>query len=161
MCFLIFTLMSFSLRIRSRGELFFKASLRGLYPLPCNTSSSIHVKQVFSSNKTPQSRWHPRLGHPSTSIVRFVLSKNSLPFVNDVSLDHVCDACQQAKSHQLSYPKSFNTSKAPRELIFSNVWGPACAFIGRNKYYVIFIDDFSKFTWIYLLKHKFDVFQIF
>jgi hypothetical protein len=43
--------------------------------------------------------WHSRLGHPSTSIVWFALSKNSLPFVNDVSLDHVCDACQQAKSH--------------------------------------------------------------
>jgi hypothetical protein len=93
----------------------------GLYPLPCNTSFVTHVKQVFSSNKTPQSRWHSRLGHPSSSIVRFVLSKNSLPFINDVPLDHVCDACQQVKSHQLPYPKSFSTSKAPLELIFSDV----------------------------------------
>jgi hypothetical protein len=118
----------------------------GLCSLPCNTSSVAHVKQVFSSNKIPQSRWHSRLGHPSSSIVRFMLSKNSLPFVNDVFLDHVFDACQQAKSHQLPYPMPFSTSKAPLELIFSNVWGLACVSIGRNKYYVSFIDDFSKFT---------------
>jgi hypothetical protein len=143
----------------SRRTLLKSRSEGGLYPLPCTTSPSVPVKQVFGSNKTPQSRWHSRSGHPSTSIVRFVLSKKILPFVNDVSLDHVCDACQQAKSHQRSYPKSFSTSKAPLELIFSNVWDLACVSIGNNKYYVSFIYDYNKFTWTYLLKHKSDVFQ--
>jgi histone deacetylase 1/2 len=41
------------------------------------------------------------------------------------------------------------------------VWGPACASIGNNKYYVSFVDDYSKFTWIYLLKNKSDVFARF
>jgi hypothetical protein len=52
-------------------------------------------------------------------------------------------------------------SRQPLELIFSDVWGPAPDSIGRNKYYVSFIDDYSKFTWIYLLKFKSDVFQKF
>jgi hypothetical protein len=39
------------------------------------------------------------------------------------------------------------------------VWGHACESIGCYKYYVSFINDFSKFTWIYLLKHKSEVFQ--
>jgi hypothetical protein len=133
----------------------------GLYPLPCNTSSTTRVKQVFSTNKMPQSRWHSRLGHPSIAIVRLVLSKNSLLFVNDVHLDHVCDACQQANSHQLPYLRSFSTSKPPLELIISDVWGLACVSIGSYKYHVSFINDFSKFTWIYLLKHKSKVFQNF
>jgi IS30 family transposase len=42
-----------------------------------------------------------------------------------------------------------------------DVWGRSCDFIGRNKFCVSFIDDFSKFTWIYLLKHKSEVFQRF
>jgi hypothetical protein len=92
---------------------------------------------------------------------RLVLSKSSLPFVNDDPLDHVCDACQQAKSHQLPYPKSVSTSKAPLELIFFDVWGPTCVSIGRNKYYISVIVDFSKFTSIYLLKYKSEVFQKF
>jgi hypothetical protein len=34
-----------------------------------------------------------------------------------------------------------------------------CESVGRHKYYVSFIDNFSKFTWIYLLKHKSEVLQ--
>jgi hypothetical protein len=33
--------------------------------------------------------------------------------------------------------------------------------IGRKKYYVSFIDDFNKFTWVYLLRFKSEVFQKF
>jgi hypothetical protein len=32
---------------------------------------------------------------------------------------------------------------------------------GHKKYYVTFIDDFSKFTWIYLLRHHSKVFKFF
>jgi hypothetical protein len=83
----------------SRKTLLQGWSKGGLYPLPCNTTSSSHVRQLFNVNKPHQSRWHARLGHPSSSIVRFVVSKNSLPCVSDSSLDLVCDACQQAKNH--------------------------------------------------------------
>jgi len=41
------------------------------------------------------------------------------------------------------------------------VWGPAPTFVGKNNFYVSFIDDYSKFTWIYLLRHKSEVFQRF
>jgi hypothetical protein len=34
----------------------------------------------------------------------------------------------------------------PLDFIFSDVWGPVCNSIGNNKYYVSFIDDFSKLT---------------
>jgi histone deacetylase 1/2 len=49
----------------------------------------------------------------------------------------------------------------PLELIHSNVWGPDIASSGGFKYYVSFIDDYSCFCWIYFLKHKSDVQQVF
>jgi histone deacetylase 1/2 len=52
-------------------------------------------------------------------------------------------------------------SKAPLELVFSDVWGLAPFSVGNKNYYVSFIDDFSKFTWVYLLKHKSEVFSKF
>jgi hypothetical protein len=53
-----------------------------------------------------------------------------------------------AKSHQLPYPKSHSTFDAPLDLIFLDVWGLAPMSAGRHTYYVGFIDDFSKYTWI-------------
>jgi hypothetical protein len=41
------------------------------------------------------------------------------------------------------------------------VWGLAPSSVGRNCYYVSFIDDYSKFTRILLLKHKSKVFSKF
>jgi hypothetical protein len=91
-----------------------------------------------------------------------VLSSNNLPFVSHWnSVSHVCDAYQQAKSHQLPFPKFVSISMASLELVFSDVWSPAPTSVGKNNYYVSFIDDFSKFTWVYLLKHKSKVFQKF
>jgi histone deacetylase 1/2 len=45
--------------------------------------------------------------------------------------------------------------------VFSDVWGPAPKSGGHFSYYVSFIDDFSKYTWVYLIKHKSEVFSCF
>jgi hypothetical protein len=87
-------------------------------------------------------------------IVQRILDDNKLACSRASESAVVCDACQCAKSHQLPFPRSLSVSKAPLELVFSNVWGPAPSLVGRNCYYVSSIDDYSIFTWIYLLKHK-------
>jgi histone deacetylase 1/2 len=130
---------------------------RGLYPL---TSTSA-VKQAFGVNKPTIDCWHNRLGYPAMPIVERVLKNFNLPYSVESNKHFVCGACQQAKSHQLPYPKSFCVSTQPLELVFSDVWGPTPDSVGRFKYYVSFVDDFSKFTWIYLLKFKSEVFQKF
>ena len=73
----------------------------------------------------------------------------------------MCDACQRAKSHQLPYNYSTCVSTLPLDLIHSDVWGPALPSSGGFKYYVSSIDDYSRYCWIYLLKHKSDVESIF
>jgi Integrase core domain len=46
--------------------------------------------------------------------------------------------------------------------VHSNVWGPAPITSYNNfLYYVTFIDDFSRTTWVYLLTSKDEVFQRF
>jgi hypothetical protein len=68
-------------------------------------------------------QWHGRLRHPSFKIVSHVLQLNELPFVsNKQSGARICDACQQAKSQQVLFPKFVSVSKAPLELVFSDVW---------------------------------------
>ena len=117
---------------------------RGLYPISSTSTNS--SKHVLSAVKPSSERWHFRLGRPSSSIVKKVISHNNLPCSSDFNDDSVCDACQKGKSHQLPYSKSFSESSAPLELIFSDVWGHAIESVGRKKYYVSFINDFRKFT---------------
>jgi len=116
---------------------------------------------VLGAVKPPTSLWHHRLGHASLLVIQRVISRHQLPFAQESNKAHFCDACQQGKSHQLPYPKSTSVSSNPLDLVFSDVWGPAPNSVGRNTYYLSFIDDYSKFTWIYLLKHKSEVFQRF
>jgi hypothetical protein len=56
---------------------------------------------------------------------------------------------------------STSRSSKPFDLVFSDVWGPTLESVGHQRYYGTFIDDFSKFTWAYMLKSKSDVFQKF
>jgi histone deacetylase 1/2 len=105
------------------------------------SSSSSTPKQVYVVTKPTVERWHSRLGHPSSLVVQQVLNIFCLPYSKSSSIETVCDSCQKAKSHQLAYPVSTS--------------------VGRHNYYVSFIDDYSKFTWIYLIKKKSDVFDVF
>jgi hypothetical protein len=80
-------------------------------------------------------------------------------------MNHLPQKCVMpaSKGRLISFPipLSMSVSTVPLELVFSDVWGPAPESVGRKKYYVSFIDDFSKFVWIYTLKHKSDVFEKF
>lgn len=50
-------------------------------------------------------------------------------------------------SHTLSYK--------PLQLVHSDVWGPSPVISNKNyRYYVNFIDDFSKFTWLFSMSTK-------
>jgi histone deacetylase 1/2 len=130
---------------------------KGIYPLPPTSP----IKQAFEVVKPTFARWHSRLGHPSSHIMSRVVSSNKLPCFFDSNKESVYDACQKAKSHQLHYAKLSSTSSHPLELIYSDVWGHALDSVGGKKYYVSFMDDYSKFTWIYLLKFKSLVFKKF
>uniref|UniRef100_A0A8R7TNZ4 Integrase catalytic domain-containing protein n=1 Tax=Triticum urartu TaxID=4572 RepID=A0A8R7TNZ4_TRIUA len=144
----------------TRAALYHGRCVGGLYPISSGALSNKH-RQVHSVIKPSFERWHQRLGHPSSVIVRQVVNKDNLPLSHSSNNESVCEACQCAKSHQLPYPKSTSVSHAPLQLIFTDVWGHARDSFGRKKYYVSFIDDYSKFIWIYFLKYKSEVFSIF
>jgi histone deacetylase 1/2 len=112
---------------------------------------------TYGAIKSSSSR-HSRVAQPLFAIVQQVLSKNHIPSVSKSNKD-VCDACQKGKNHRVPYLKSTSVSSSARELVFPNVWDLAPTSVGKNSFYVSFIDDFSKFTWIYLLHHKYEVFQ--
>jgi hypothetical protein len=89
----------------------------GMYPIPASSP----IKFSFGVNKPSLTRWHDHLGHPAFQVVQRVLREFDLPFQQEQNKYFVCGPCQQAKSHQLPYPKSTSVSSHPLELVFSSV----------------------------------------
>jgi transposase InsO family protein len=74
----------------------------------------------------------------------------------------VCDACEFGKHTRSSYVSSGSRSSCIFELVHSDVWGPCpITYVNGFRYFVTFIDCFSRVTWIYLMKNKNDVFAYF
>ncbi|KAL5856594.1 hypothetical protein ACOSQ3_004052 [Xanthoceras sorbifolium] len=104
--------------------------------------------------------WHKKLGHPAPLILKHVLHKLHLKSTsNPISF---CDACKLGKLHQLPFQLSTHKAQAPLELLLSDVWGPApMQSVEGYHYYIVFVDSYSRFTWLYPIKLKSDVLHIF
>ena len=65
---------------------------------------------------------------------------------------------------QLALP--FNTSESISTDIFdlshSDVWGPSfVSSIGGSQYFVVFVDNYSRYSWIFNMKHRFELLQVY
>jgi hypothetical protein len=60
------------------------------------------------------------------------------------------------------FPSERNQSRNKLDLIHSDVWGPAQnVILGGSRYFVSFIDDYTRHAWIYLIERKSGVFDCF
>ena len=100
--------------------------------------------------------WHRRFGHPSLGYLKVLF-----PGLVSTSAFN-CETCVLAKSHRQSFPSSDTRADSVFSLIHSDVWGPSPIVGGHGfRYFVLFIDDCTRMTWVYFLKNKSDVFSKF
>ncbi|CAL9016053.1 unnamed protein product, partial [Prunus brigantina] len=118
-----------------------------------------NVTHTFDSKQQQIWLWHRRLGHPSFSYMKHLIPDLFSGFKDS---DFTCDTCILAKSHRVPYPLSTNKCTTPFTLIHSDVWGPSPITAPSGvRWFVTFIDDCTRMTWLYLLKNKNEVFSRF
>jgi hypothetical protein len=112
--------------------------------------------------ENPCELWHRILAHINYKALPYICKVvTSLP---KLKVDHesVCNGCAQGKNIKNPFPKRDNKAKGVLELIHSDVCGPMPpSSISGYVYYVSFIDDYSRKTWVYFLKSKDEVFNKF
>ena len=73
-----------------------------------------------------------------------------------------CTSYQLGKQLTLSFNNSKFISNNIFELIYSDVWGPSpIASIGGSRYFVVFIDNYSRCSWIFPMKSRSKILPIY
>ncbi|XP_073148775.1 retrovirus-related Pol polyprotein from transposon TNT 1-94 isoform X1 [Henckelia pumila] len=104
--------------------------------------------------------WHRKLGHMSERGMKILSERKLLPGLTKVTLPF-CEHCVTSKQHRLKFGTSTAKSKGILELIHSDVWQAPMVSLGGARYFVSFIDDFSTRCWVYPIKKKSNVFEVF
>lgn len=73
-----------------------------------------------------------------------------------------CKSCYLGKSHRICVPLSYTTYTTPFKVVHTDLWGPSPHPSSYEfHHYIAFVDAYTKYTWIYFLKQKSEVFHAF
>ena len=103
--------------------------------------------------------WHARLGHVYFKRIRNMANANLIPKLD--SKNDKCQTCMHTKITRLPFPTIQRSSKI-LELVHSDVCDlHATPTLGGKKYFATFIDDYSRYCYVYLLHSKDEVLEKF
>ena len=105
--------------------------------------------------------WHCRLGHINKKRISQLQRSGLLKANEDVSFD-ICESCLSGKMTKAPFLGSSERAKDLLGLIHTDVCGPfRTSTMNGERYFITFIDDFSRYGYVYLLRHKHEAFDIF
>ena len=115
---------------------------------------STHQNYVVNNNDTY--KWHQRLGHVNnTTIKNMIQMKSAFNIPNKMNMEHLpeCEICIKGKLKKSSYPKEVNYSSSKfGELLVMDTAGPINTEQQHKRYYLLIIDHFTRFTWIFTIE---------
>ncbi|CAI7738742.1 unnamed protein product [Closterium sp. NIES-54] len=121
---------------------------------PCSCRSLAHETVL----------WHHRLGHPSVQRLRAMHSRylvSGLPRVLPPlppSPAPPCLPCVEGRQRAAPHSSSFPPTTAPLQTLHMDVWGPArVRGQGQERYFLIVVDDYSRYTMVFPLRTKGEV----
>ncbi len=149
-------------QITKGSQLLATATMKGnLYELDISTSTSGKALVAVNSRL-----WHYRFAHLHSDALAKMASSNTvrgLQVAGSNEFQDVCSGCVLGKGRRSNIPKkSSNQSTKLLELVHSDVNGPIeVPSLGGSRYFITFIDDFSRWISLYTMKQKSDTFDCF
>ncbi|KAL6124839.1 hypothetical protein ACLB2K_077348 [Fragaria x ananassa] len=110
-----------------------------------------------------QGMWAPlvkKSGDPETAEMASLEEKAHSTILLCLADDIITEVAEEL--HRRKFPKAIHRTKGTLDYIHSDCWGPSRVdSSGGHRYFVSMIDDYSRMTWVFVMKHKNDVFKNF
>ncbi|CAI7812963.1 unnamed protein product [Closterium sp. NIES-53] len=111
--------------------------------------------------------WHHRLGHPPLPRLRGMASRvlvsglpRSLPPLPSGPTP-TCVPCVEGRQRAAPHSSAFPPTEAPLQTLHMDVWGPArVRGQGHERYFLLVVDDYSRYTTVFPLRSKGDVTEV-
>lgn len=161
----------YSLNFENRECRIFDSERRSVAIVKMTSNRSFPLSFNYEKNVSMMAReendsclWHRRLGHLNYESLKLLYQKKmvyGLPRIEEKS--GVCEGCVLGKHHRQPFPKEGAwRAKQVLELVHTDVCGPMNTLShGKNRYFILFIDDFTRMTWVYFMRQKSEAFVIF
>jgi hypothetical protein len=117
---------------------------------------------VVSIGISPIILWHVIYGHLNFESLSQLQKQGTVKGLPTFKKENSkCEACIYGKQSREIFPISSWRANRWLQLVHSDVCGPLETSLGGCKYFLLFIDDFSRINWVYFLKKKSEVFEKF
>jgi hypothetical protein len=133
------------------------------------TSSNIYIldeekEKCYLGNEDESWLWHKRLGHIKFENLIQLNKREAirdLPIIKDLS-SSFCKQCQHGKKTRVKFKTKEHLTTKPLEIVHGDVCGPMrTTRLKGQRYFLLFVDDFTRMTWMLLLKKKSETFSYF
>jgi len=136
---------------REDASIVFTGRLKNKLYLVDFSKSETKIETCLVAKSSMGWLWHHRLAYVGMRNLAKLLKDNHILGLTNVSFekDRICSACQAGKQVGVPHPpKCIMTTTQPLELIHMDLFGPvAYLSFGGNKYGLVIVDDYSRFTW--------------
>ncbi|CAI7853839.1 unnamed protein product, partial [Closterium sp. NIES-54] len=144
-------------QVAASGQVLAAASRSGPESAPCSCRLLSHETLL----------WHHRLGHPSLLRLRSMASRvlvsglpQSLPTLPP-GPGPTCVPCVEGRQRAAPHSSQFSPTEAPLQTLHMDVWGPARVLgQGHERYFLLVVDDYSRYTTVFPLRSKGDVTEV-
>ncbi|CAI7834071.1 unnamed protein product, partial [Closterium sp. NIES-53] len=144
-------------QVAASSQVFAAASRSGLESAPCLCRLLSHQTLL----------WHHRLGHPSLPCLRGMASRvlvsglpRSLPPLPPGPAP-TCIPCVEGRQRAAPHSSVFLPTEAPLQTLHMDVWGPdRVRGQGHERYFLLLVDDYSRYTTVFPLRIKGDVTEV-
>ncbi|KAK9163296.1 hypothetical protein Syun_004198 [Stephania yunnanensis] len=138
---------------------------KNVYSINFDEMNMQNVSCLSAQSECDAWLWHRRLGHSSMENLSKLTKHDLVKGLPKCTFkkDKECEPCILGKQVKSSF-KTKVTSDVTRalELIHMDLFGPTqTQSLGGKSYCFVIVDDFTRYTWVYFLSHKHEVFDVF